>query len=49
MILRLPGISLDIDRPDDLLTFLTHYTETRTHRALAGSGVIAWLRTQRRT
>ena len=48
-ILHLPGIGLDIDRPDDLLTFLTHYTETRTYRALAASGVIARFPAQRST
>jgi 2-phospho-L-lactate guanylyltransferase len=33
-ILRLPGIGLDIDRPEDLAAFLTHRSATRSHAYL---------------
>ena len=39
-ILRLPGIGLDIDRPEDLAAFLVLRSETRSHRFLQGRDVI---------
>ncbi len=46
-ILRLPGIGLDIDRPDDLLTFLATPTETRTYHELIGLALTTRLRAKR--
>jgi 2-phospho-L-lactate guanylyltransferase len=39
-ILRLPGIGLDIDRPEDLVAFLALRSETRSHAFLEQRGVI---------
>jgi 2-phospho-L-lactate guanylyltransferase len=38
-VLKLPGLGLDIDRPDDLLAFLQTPTITRTYRYLIDSGI----------
>ena len=39
-ILRLPGIGLDIDRPEDLSAFLAHRSATRSHAFLEQRGTI---------
>jgi 2-phospho-L-lactate guanylyltransferase len=39
-VLRLPELSLDIDRPENLLTFLTLESSTRTHEFLSRIGVV---------
>jgi 2-phospho-L-lactate guanylyltransferase len=38
-VLRLPGLGLDIDRPDDLMTFLRTPSVTHTYRHLLDSGI----------
>ena len=43
-ILRLPGIGLDIDRPEDLAAFLARGSATRSHAYLSGFDVTARLR-----
>ena len=42
-VLRLPRIGLDIDRPNDLLTFLASPSDTRTYRELTARDVAARL------
>ena len=39
-ILRLPGIGLDIDRPEDLAAFLARCSKTRSHAFLEQRGVM---------
>lgn len=38
-IVRLPGLALDVDTPDDLAAFLASPSETRTYAWLAESGI----------
>jgi len=38
-ILRLPGLGLDIDRPEDLSAFLAQGSQTRSHAFLAERGL----------
>lgn len=42
-IVKLTGIGLDVDNPDDLRRILVHDADTRTHRFLAESGIAARL------
>ena len=48
-IVRLPGIALDVDNPDDLRALLAHPRNTHAHRFLEQSGIAARLGGTRET
>jgi 2-phospho-L-lactate/phosphoenolpyruvate guanylyltransferase len=48
-ILRLPGLGLDVDRPDDLATFVSKPSATRSYAYLAERSIIERLRETRST
>ncbi len=46
-ILRLPGLGLDVDRPDDLAAFVAQASPTRSYAYLAERSIVARLRETR--